>query len=197
MSLISVIVPVYNTEKTLNRCIDSILNQTFCDWELLLVDDGSTDQSGELCDEYAAKDKRIRVFHKTNGGVSSARNMGLQYAKGEWISFVDADDYLNVQSLNDMISGSDDSDLVLSSIKICGCQEKIVKLDNNLSNDVHEIGNLLTSLNDYMGLTVPFAKLLKSSIINNNQIRFDCRFSSGEDTLFMYRYLFYIKKSDV
>ena len=75
MSLISVIVPVYNTEKTLNRCIDSILNQTFCDWELLLVDDGSTDQSGELCDEYAAKDKRIRVFHKTNGGVSSARNM--------------------------------------------------------------------------------------------------------------------------
>lgn len=194
MSLVSIIVPVYNAEKTLNRCVDSILSQTFDDWELLLIDDGSTDCSGELCNEYAAKDQRIKVFHKKNEGVSSARNIGLDNAKGKWITFVDADDYLNIESLYYMTVNADGSDLVLSSIKICGVQEKVIKLDNNFSSDVHETGTLLTSLNGYMGLTVPFAKLLKSAIINKHQIRFDCRFSSGEDTLFMYQYLYHIKK---
>ena len=77
MPLISIIIPVYNSEKTLNRCVNSILNQTFMDWELLLVDDGSTDKSGKICDQYALKDFRIQVFHKKKGGVSSARNTGL------------------------------------------------------------------------------------------------------------------------
>lgn len=194
MSLVSIIVPVYNAEKTLNRCNFCILSQTFDDWELLLIDDGSTDCSGELCNEYAAKDQRIKVFHKKNEGVSSARNIGLDNAKGKWITFVDADDYLNIESLYYMTVNADGSDLVLSSIKICGVQEKVIKLDNNFSSDVHETGTLLTSLNGYMGLTVPFAKLLKSAIINKHQIRFDCRFSSGEDTLFMYQYLYHIKK---
>lgn len=81
MPLISVIVPVYNTEKYLHRCIDSILAQTFTDFELLLIDDGSKDNSGKICDEYAAKDSRVRVFHKENGGASSARYMGLNNAK--------------------------------------------------------------------------------------------------------------------
>ena len=93
--LVSIIVPVYNAEKTLNKCVDSILNQTFQDWELLLIDDGSTDRSGELCDEYANKDSRVRVFHKINEGVSSARNVGLDNAKGQWITFVDADDWID------------------------------------------------------------------------------------------------------
>ena len=84
MPQISVIVPVYNTEKYLHRCIDSILSQTFTDFEVLLIDDGSTDSSGEICDEYAAKDSRVRVFHKENGGVSSERNMGLDNAYGEY-----------------------------------------------------------------------------------------------------------------
>ncbi len=90
---ISIIVPVYNAEKTLNKCMDSIISQSFTDWELLLVDDGSTDGSGVLCDEYAAKDSRIRVFHKANGGVSSARNLGLDNVTGEWVVFCDSDDY--------------------------------------------------------------------------------------------------------
>ena len=92
---ISVIVPAYNTEKYLRRCIDSILAQTFTDFELLLIDDGSTDQSGEICDEYADKDVRIKVFHKANGGVSSARNVGLDNALGEYICFCDADDWVD------------------------------------------------------------------------------------------------------
>lgn len=85
--MVSCIIPVYNTAKYLHRCIDSVLSQTFTDWEMLLIDDGSTDTSGFICDEYAAKDKRIRVFHKENGGISSARNVGLNHAQGEWILF--------------------------------------------------------------------------------------------------------------
>ena len=84
---ISIIIPVYNSENTLRRCIDSVLNQTFTDFECLLIDDGSKDRSGEICDEYAQMDSRVRVFHKENGGVSSARNEGLDNARGEWITF--------------------------------------------------------------------------------------------------------------
>ena len=91
---ISVIVPVYNVEKYLPRCIESILAQTFTDFELLLIDDGSIDNSGKICDEFAMKDSRIKVFHKKNGGVSSARNVGLDNAKGDWITFSDSDDEL-------------------------------------------------------------------------------------------------------
>ena len=96
---ISVIVPVYNTERFLQRCIDSVLAQTYQDFELLLIDDGSKDSSGAICDEYAAQDARVRVFHKKNGGVSSARNLGLDNVRGEWITFVDADDWIESEML--------------------------------------------------------------------------------------------------
>lgn len=82
MCKVSVVLPVYNAERFLHRCIDSVLSQTYKDFELLLVDDGSTDSSGAICDEYAARDGRVRVFHKENGGVSSARNLGIRYARG-------------------------------------------------------------------------------------------------------------------
>lgn len=94
MIAISIIIPVFNAEKYLSQCIDSIIAQTYTDWELLLVDDGSTDGSGDLCDSYKKNDERIRVFHKANGGVSSSRNMGLDNAKGEYITFADSDDWL-------------------------------------------------------------------------------------------------------
>lgn len=104
MPIISVIVPVYNVEKYLPRCIDSILAQTFTDFELILVDDGSPDNCGAICDEYAAKDKRVRVIHKSNGGVSSARNAGLDAASGEYVTFVDSDDYIAEDRLKQMHS---------------------------------------------------------------------------------------------
>ena len=93
--LISIIVPVYKVEKYLRRCVDSILAQMYRNIEVLLIDDGSPDGSGVICDEYAEKDARVRVFHKENGGVSSARNLGLREARGEYIGFVDADDYID------------------------------------------------------------------------------------------------------
>ena len=91
---ISIIVPIYNVEKYLPRCIESILAQTFTNFELILVNDGSEDDSGEVCDRYAKEDKRIKVIHKKNGGVSSARNAGLKNSIGNYIGFVDPDDYI-------------------------------------------------------------------------------------------------------
>lgn len=92
--MISIVVPVYNVEKYLNRCIESIINQTFNNIEIILVDDGSTDSSGNICDEYKKIDSRIKVIHKENGGLSDARNVGIENACGEWIGFVDSDDYI-------------------------------------------------------------------------------------------------------
>ncbi len=113
---ISVIVPVYNAESTLQRCVDSILAQTFEDFELILINDGSKDQSGDICDEYAAKDSRVKVIHKPNGGVSSARNAGLRIAHGEYIAFIDSDDYID----NDYLLGFKhyDADLIISGAKL-------------------------------------------------------------------------------
>ena len=93
--LISVVVPVYNVEKYLKRCLNSILVQTYSNLEILLIDDGSTDQSGQICDEFAKLDSRIRVLHKNNGGLSDARNVGIEAAKGEYVTFVDSDDYVD------------------------------------------------------------------------------------------------------
>ena len=93
--LISVIVPVYKVEKYLHRCVDSILVQTYTNLEIILVDDGSPDRCGAICDEYAAKDSRIRVIHQENGGLSAARNAGLDVCSGEYIAFVDSDDWLD------------------------------------------------------------------------------------------------------
>ncbi|RGH58930.1 glycosyltransferase [Ruminococcus sp. AM36-18] len=100
---ISVIVPVYNSEKYLKRCIDSILNQTYKAIELILVDDGSPDNCGKICDEYAKKDKRVRVIHKTNAGVSAARNSGLEIASGNYATFVDSDDYIEPEMYSNMM----------------------------------------------------------------------------------------------
>ena len=99
MPVISVIVPVYNVEKYLHRCVDSILAQTFTDFELILVDDGSPDNCGKICDEYAEKDSRIHVIHKVNGGLSDARNAGIDWAfansNSEWVTFIDSDDWVD------------------------------------------------------------------------------------------------------
>ena len=100
---ISIIVPVYNVEKYITECIDSILAQTHKDWELILVDDGSIDNSGKICDEYAIKDSRIKVIHKENGGLSSARNAGLDVAKGEYITFSDSDDFISFDTIEENI----------------------------------------------------------------------------------------------
>lgn len=115
MNMISVIVPIYKVEKYINRCIESLLNQTFSDFELILVDDGSPDHCGEICDDYGEKDNRVKVIHKENGGLSDARNAGFKAAKGEYVVFVDSDDWVApafLESLYIAIQGND----------ICECE---------------------------------------------------------------------------
>ena len=94
MAEVSIIVPVYQVEKYIRQCVDSILAQTFTDFELILVDDGSKDGSGQICDEYAAMDRRVKVIHKENGGLSDARNRGMDQAAGNYFMFIDSDDYI-------------------------------------------------------------------------------------------------------
>ena len=102
--LISIIVPVYNVEPFLRRCLDSILGQTYKNLEVILVDDGSTDASGTICNEYCAKDPRVRVFHQVNAGISAARNKGLDKSSGSFIVFVDSDDYIELNMVEVLLS---------------------------------------------------------------------------------------------
>lgn len=112
--LISIIVPVYNVEEYLKQCLDSILDQTYRNWELILVNDGSTDSSGLICQEYAEKDARIRYFEKENGGLSDARNYGIEQAQGEYLTFVDSDDFLDASHLNVLYNALVNNDVDIS-----------------------------------------------------------------------------------
>ena len=120
MPQISVIVPVYKVEAYLDRCVESILNQTFSDFELILVDDGSPDRCGKICDEWAKKDRRIRVIHKSNGGLSDARNAGFDVSTGEWITFIDSDDYVHPKMLESLHAAVQESGVQISA---CGYAE--------------------------------------------------------------------------
>ena len=131
--LISVIVPVYKVEKYLNRCVDSILNQTYTNLEVILVDDGSPDSCPAICDEYAKKDKRVKVIHKANGGLSDARNKGLDIAEGKYIAFVDSDDWVEDNYVQNMYNAITDNN---ADMVICNYQ----KVDEN--NVVFEISTL-------------------------------------------------------
>ena len=114
---ISVIVPIYNVEKYLDRCLKSIINQTYKNLEIILIDDGSPDNCGTICDEYAKKDNRIKVVHKDNGGLVKARNTGLDIATGEYISFIDPDDWIELNMYEEMIKIADETN---TDIVRCG-----------------------------------------------------------------------------
>ena len=192
---LSIIVPVFNVSNYLCNCIDSIISQSYSDYECILVDDGSTDGSGTICDEYAKKDSRIRVFHKKNGGVSSARNLGLDNALGEWVYFVDSDDQVLPGGLQTMVDCiSDDVDIVLAGYQ---------KYDED-GNVVYEIDDRVICLMDkreslstlysrhgkyYNYLTYGCIRLLRNKIIQKYNLRFDTEITNKEDTLFLTQYI--------
>lgn len=198
-SLISIIIPVYNTEKYLDRCIQSVLAQTYTNWELLLIDDGSTDSSGIICDKYAAHDNRIRVFHKPNGGVSSARNLGLDNAKGEWISFVDADDWIENSMLYDAHQKAIDenAEIIFTDIKYHYLDIK--------KNAIYETfrwggGRPKEALKNYLKETrnCPGWALIKYSLINDTLCRFPENITIYEDFHLLIRLVFQaIKVSNI
>lgn len=188
MPKISVIVPVYNVEKNLPRCIDSILSQSFTDFELLLIDDGSPDNCGKICDEYAAKDSRVKVFHKPNGGVSSARNLGLDKAQGEWVTFIDSDDYVDVDYLKELVvtQGEYNSDFVATMPRAVQAPHTTTYLPYK------DFNRLFIDYKFNYGPT-PWGKLYNTNIIVSNDIRFLQNVHSGEDSIFVYHYLLKIK----
>lgn len=180
--LISVIVPVYNTEKYIRKCIESILNQTFTDFELILIDDGSTDNSGKICDEYAVKDSRINVIHQKNSGVSVARNIGLDNASGTYVAFVDSDDYIRDIGLevllNDIITYNAD-------ISCAAPGRRKVSLEESSCRIWQGIEALKKSLTDNGNTRSVCRKLYRRDFVG--EIRFEEGRSIHEDGFFVFR----------
>lgn len=197
MPKISVIVPVYNTEPYLRQCIDSILNQTFTDFELLLVDDGSTDHSGEICEEYAQIDTRIRVFHTANQGVSAARNLGISKACAKWITFVDSDDWVDIDFLYSFdCKNLNDAGIIYQGILLESNNSKDIKIVQHSYTEATISPLTEKELEVYHILDDGYAygKLYNSTIIQKNGIVFDIKLTIHEDLLFLFTYLCYIKE---
>jgi glycosyltransferase involved in cell wall biosynthesis len=151
MDLISIIIPIYNVEKYLKQCLDSVINQTYSNLEIILVNDGSTDSSGEICEQYKKSDKRIRVIHKKNGGLSSARNEGIRQSSGEWIGFIDSDDYVDLRMYEILwkLARKNEADIAMSyirsfnSYKIEPCMDtdEITTFNGNELIETYVLGN--------------------------------------------------------
>lgn len=187
---ISIIVPCYKAEDVLPCCVKSILSQTFSAWELWLINDGSPDSTGCLCDCYAEKDNRIHVLHKENGGVSSARNAGIEMAQGAYITFVDADDTIEPFYLEKLIAGRH-SDFTLCGFKSSKGINFIPEALFLEKADLRERIEWLVE-NDYL-LYSPWCKLFSNSIIKLHHLLFDSNIRLGEDTIFCYQYLLLCK----
>lgn len=181
--MISVIVPVYNVVNHLEKSINSVLNQTNDDFELILVNDGSTDNSGKICDEFSKKDSRIKVFHKENGGVSSARNLGIDESQGDYILFVDGDDFIEPTLFEDFYNINKEKNLDLFMF------EYSVDYDNDIQ--IHKVENYWYGNNDTQTALINTitpnnrligVKIYKKALIGN--IRFDENIILGEDTMF-------------
>lgn len=195
--LVSVIVPVYKVEAYLPTCIESILKQIFSNFELILVDDGSPDCSGAICDEYAKKDNRIIVIHKENAGVSSARNAGIAMSKGKYLAFIDSDDSVDPEFLQNAVNDIEytSADLYLSGLIMETWKKN--KITNQITYHIHKNKNYsIKDLFENLELTYPlicicgpWCKLYQREIIDKAHLRFDEAMSFGEDTYFNLQYL--------
>lgn len=180
---ISVIIPCYNVEKYLERCMKSVVNQTLKDIEIILVDDGSPDRVPQLCDRWALIDNRIKVVHKANGGLGNARNSGLDIASGEYVSFVDSDDFIDIEMLENLYLATENG---LNDIIRCGCYRQLQNgsfAKENLFDDLYKENNIYEALYELIGAKVGHSDtdhrqssvwcgIYKLSLINDNNIRF-------------------------
>lgn len=193
---ISVVIPVYNVEPYLEQCLDSVINQTYTALEIILVDDGSTDNSGWICDEYAQKDNRIRVIHQTNAGVSVARNTGIAVASGEYISFVDSDDWLEpgmYESLCSVFKTHPDVDMLMCDYTQIFEQEKR-EIIQDIDGGYYSKEKIIRQIYPVLFVAEDFGKipivsvwncLIKRSLLINGKILFDPELKYSEDYLFM------------
>lgn len=200
-ALISVIVPVYKVEKYISECIESILKQTYSNIELLLVDDGSPDNSGKICDHYATIDKRVRVIHQSNQGVSRARNAALCTAQGEWVTFVDSDDTINNDYIEKLVQANPDFDKMILAVS------GTTRIDRNTNIckwkrafDNRKIQLMSLSKDDFQPLDsillfgTILGKLYNLDIIRSKGIQFNEQLPLNEDHLFFFKYLKYINE---
>lgn len=191
--MVSMIVPVYNSEKTLSRCIDSILNQTYRDFELILLNDGSTDTSGEICDAYAKRDSRVRVVHKENTGVSDTRNRGIDLARGEYLQFLDSDDWItpDATALFVRTATEQQCDMVISQFyRVIGehvSQKGAIDEDGLMDRSTYANHMMQKPADFYYG--VLWNKFYKRSIITEHRLRMDQSISWCEDFMFNLEYV--------
>lgn len=189
MPKVSIIVPVYKAEKYLHRCVDSILSQSFINWELILVDDGSPDRSGAICDEYAQKDDRIRVIHKENGGVSSARNVALGRIIGKWLTFVDSDDCLYPNALQRWVEVAEQNNLDLIQ-----CHFNREYKEGQVEGEATEVLTAAQYADSENYLTCVCGTLFKSSIVKEHSLHFDEKVRLGEDQIFLLSHMQHCKR---
>ena len=191
-----IIIPVYNSAQFLDQCILSVVEQSYKDWECFLVDDGSTDDSGAICEKWADRDNRILACHQKNQGVSAARNYGIENSKGEYICFLDADDNLDSSFLETMISRADNADLIVSGQLRVTADGSVITSEpkgTTLFDLSKENTGLFLDLERKFLLFAPHEKLYKSSFIQAYDIRFPENCSYGEDLIFNFKYLGYVK----
>ena len=184
---ISVIVPVYKTEKYLNRCIDSIINQTYKNLEIILVDDGSPDNSPSICDNYSKKDQRIRVIHKKNGGSNSARNAGFEIAMGDYITFVDSDDWIDLNMYEEMLkqAQNDGIDIIRTELKKTdgqkGTGKQVLPFNQLTMIDCTKERNKLLKLVSDVKIHANICSMLVKKEVYDKCYPFDTDISLGED----------------
>ena len=185
--LVSIIIPVYNAENYIRDCLNSVIKQTYRNIEIILIDDGTLDNSGIICEEYAMKDERIRVIHKKNEGVSTARNVGIGLAKGRYILFVDADDFVTDEYVRMLCEKMKDTDIVLCGYEKIGLKEEKIVLNKFglLSRD--ELFFYILCNNVVHGSCCN--KIFRADIIKKNRLCFDKDIAVGEDMLFLVSYL--------
>lgn len=190
---VTMIVPVYNAERTVGRCIESILNQEYTDFELLLVDDGSTDGSGAICDEYAARDSRIRVFHKENGGVSAARNLALDRASGTYLQFLDSDDWITPDATRSLVRAMESGpcDMVVSDFyRVVGerlSQKGRIHGDGIMTREEYAGCMMENPADFYYG--VLWNKLYRRAIVEAHHLRMNTEITWCEDFMFNLEYI--------
>lgn len=189
---LSVIIPVYNAEATLLRCVDSVLQQSFTDIEILLVDDGSTDGSALLCEQLAERENRIRCLHQRNEGVSSARNQGLNHAIGKWVTFVDSDDWFEKEYLSELMSCNDECSLVVSGFKRFGDKKDEIKPSSCLVNIKEDLHVLWGKPLDKFIFWYVWSKIFRLDIIREHGISFHENMRYSEDCCFVLEYMSYV-----
>lgn len=199
--MISIVIPVYNAEGYLDCCLKSIVSQTYNNWEVILIDDGSKDSSGKICDRYEKDFQNIKCLHKKNGGVSSARNAGIEHAKGEWLFFCDADDMLMPGALEKMATEANRHQtefLMFGYKKMSETGQSLLKKIEGKDKVINRNKAVMEMFraSDYPYQGYLWCKLFRKNIISENHISFDENISFNEDRLFIIEYLTKVK-SDV